>query len=121
MSALISRLVTKRGGRIKHRVDRFGLWEETRYLPPRNEYGPLVNLGILQLYWWGEWERCRRFIKSASREELATFITLLAAIGELDVMPRRAEVMQKRTDTGPFDTPDTSIALVSPPRERTPE
>jgi hypothetical protein len=67
--------------KFEHVLDRHGLWDEARTTLPRDEFGPCVNLGLFQLHWWNEGERMRRFIRSATRADLATFMALLAAIG----------------------------------------
>lgn len=72
--------------KFRHVLDRYGLWAMVRRTPPHDEFGPLVNLGMIQMHWRNEGGRARRFIARASRSELATFIALLAAIGQ-DLVP----------------------------------
>jgi hypothetical protein len=68
--------------RLRHVLDRYGLWTHVRRGPQPDELGPKANIGLIQMAAWGENARSRRFIRKASRQELATYISLLAAIGE---------------------------------------
>jgi hypothetical protein len=86
-----------RDGEFQHVVDRHGLWEEARYAPPRNEFGPLVNLGLIQVYRIVGIRATRKFIRTASCNCLATFIALLAAMGQ--------EMMDRHTQGAPFFDP----------------
>lgn len=86
--------------RFRHVLDRHGLWEEARVTPPHDEFWPLANLGFLWMLGYPNAVDAmqsnpivRRFVRRASREELATFIALLAAIGEEEVMTKPIEAL----------------------------
>ena len=79
--------------RFRHVLDRHGLWDEARDTPPLDEFGPLVNLGLLWMLGFPNALEAlqadplvRRFVRRASRAELATFIAFLATLGAVEVM-----------------------------------
>lgn len=102
----------------RHVLDRYDLWDQVAKTPPKDEFGPLVNLGLLQLMQWSTPETARAFIRSCSWSELATFIALLAAIGPDVVEKLSAELEKIRQVQGPRNQTMPEIRVTYRPAEQ---
>lgn len=93
----------------KHVLDRYGLWDLARRTEPLDEFGPMINVGFMALSLrWGAPVEARQFVQRATRAELATFMCLMAAIGEDLVASgdwRELAMMTPQSDADPGDEP----------------